>query len=77
MRIEVTHEQFEVGIDEVVHRPTGAKFTAYPGDYEMKGVHWGNAGNLLPSNEEYERVAVLRVAQDLLKDLLKVRQRDG
>jgi len=68
MRIQVTREQFEVGIDEVVHMPTGAKFTTHPGGYEMKGVDWGRAGDLLPSNQEYERVEVLRMAQELLKE---------
>lgn len=65
-RTRVTEDQFQVDENEVVHRPTGARWTAYPGRPEPHLCSAGMLGSLLPSGEDYRREDVERVALQLL-----------
>ena len=62
--MRVTRDQFEVSRNEVLHKPTGARFTSYPGlDKEISFTNWSRCGDVLPNGEDYSRDDV---ANDLL-----------
>jgi hypothetical protein len=60
---KVTTEQFEILPNEVVHRPTGARFTRYPGERLMRLAIWGGAG----SHFEFRKADILKMAQQLIE----------
>jgi hypothetical protein len=62
----VKHEQFALEGDDVVHTPTGARFTAYPGIARPHTVNWGRCGEVLPNGDDYRRDEVGRMATDIL-----------
>jgi hypothetical protein len=65
----VTRDQFEVSRNEVLHKPTGALFTSYPGrDKEISYVNWSRCGDVLPSGEDYSREEVGLMAATLMKE---------
>ena len=68
---KVTQEQFESKENEVVHKPTGARFTAYKGIAQPHIVNWGRCGEVLASGEDYDREDVQRVAVTLLARRIK------
>ncbi len=62
-------DQFDwLGENKVTHRPTEAKFWAYPGRPELAGHNPGNAGCVLPSGDEYELEEIKRAAEDFLEN---------
>jgi predicted secreted protein len=63
---KVQEDQFEVRENSVVHRPTGAEFTAYPGHPEFQYMNWGRAGEVLPNGDDFDRDEVEKVAAKLL-----------
>jgi hypothetical protein len=64
---KVTRDQFEVKRNEVIHKPTGASFTSYPGlDKEIKSVNWSRCGDVLDSGEDYSRDQVGAMAKTLM-----------
>ena len=65
---KVTRAQFEIRDNEVVHRPTGACFTAYPGEREPYRVDWAMSGSLLQNGDDYRQADVSRVARQLLAE---------
>jgi hypothetical protein len=64
---KVTREQFEILEDAVIHTPTGARFSAYPGRPEISNINWGRAGDLLENGDEYRREDVQGMAAQLLR----------
>jgi hypothetical protein len=65
---KVTRQQFEIRENEVVHTPTGACFTAYPGEKEPYRVNWGMSGSLLQNGEDYRQADVSMMARQLLAE---------
>ena len=61
-----TREQFEVGENEVVHRPTYATWTAYPGRPEAKSYRRGMLGSKLSDSDDYDEDEVTTMALQLL-----------
>lgn len=66
MKTPVKLNDFDVLENEVVHKPTGARFYAYPGDAEMKSHNWGRAGEVLESGADFDRDDIMRCAKELL-----------
>jgi hypothetical protein len=62
----VSRDQFEIKSDvEVLHKPTGARFSTYRyDDPDLVGsdikVNWGHAGEVLETGEDFDRQAVVR-----------------
>ena len=67
----VSQEQFELMDDVVIHTPTGAKFTAYPGEGQPHNVNWGKCGDLLANGDDYSREDVFQCAKKLLSERLQ------
>jgi hypothetical protein len=67
----VSPEQFEVKNDVVIHTPSGAKFTAYPGYAEPHNVNWGKCGDVLANGDDYGREDVYQWAKKLLRERLQ------
>ena len=65
----VVPNQFEVGKNKIVHKPTKATFSFDRGNTTFKSVNWGCAGEQLSSGQDYRKDAVMRVAQHLLNKL--------
>lgn len=66
MKTPVKRNDFEIRENEVIHKPTGARFSAYPGSKEVKSMNWGRAGDVLESGADYDRDDILRCAQEFL-----------
>lgn len=66
MKTPVKRDDFEIRDNEVVHKPTGARFSAYPGSKATKSVNWGRADEVLESGANYDRDEILRCAEELL-----------
>jgi len=65
----VTRDQFEVSRNTVLHRPTGALFTSYPGrDREISYISWSRGGDVLPNGEDYSRDEVYQIAVILMQE---------
>jgi hypothetical protein len=67
----VVPNQFQVGKNKIVHKPTKATFSFDTGDNDFKSVNWGRAGEDLPTGEDYRQDDVMRVARQLLVKLPK------
>jgi hypothetical protein len=73
----VKRDQFEIVSNvEVVHKPTGARFSTYeypdPNDAcSTLNVNWACAGDRLESGEDYRRDDVGQVASDILRELAR------
>jgi len=65
----VVPNQFEVGKNKIVHKPTKATFNFDRGNTTFKSVNWGPADEQLSSGQDYRKDAVMRVAQHLLNKL--------
>jgi hypothetical protein len=65
-RTRVTDDQFEIEDNEVVHLPTGARWTAYPGRAEPHLYSAGMIGSVLPNGEDYRLDDVQPIALRLL-----------
>jgi hypothetical protein len=65
----VVPNQFEVGKNKIVHKPTRAAFSFDTGRTTFKSVNWGRAGEQLSSGPDYRKDDVMRVAQQLLSKL--------
>jgi len=65
----VVPNQFEVGKNKTVHKPTKAAFRFDTGDTSFKSVNWGHAGEQLSTGQDYRKDDVMRVAQQLLSKL--------
>jgi hypothetical protein len=65
----IVPDQFEVGKNKIVHKPTKATFSFDKGDTNFKSVNWGRAGEQLSTGQDYRKDDLIRVAQQLLNKL--------
>lgn len=65
-RTRVTEDQFKIEENEVVHIPTTARWTAYPGRPEPHLYSEGMVGSALSSGQDYWRGDVEPIALKLL-----------
>jgi hypothetical protein len=65
----VVPNQFAVGKNRIVHKPTTATFSFDTGDTVFKSVDWGRAGKQPSSGADYRKDDIMRVAQQLLSKL--------
>jgi hypothetical protein len=64
-----SREQFSIGPYQVQHRPTGAKFGAYPGENDVCYINWGRLGELCAA-QDY-RAELTKIARELLRERTK------
>ena len=69
MATPVVPNQFAVGKNRIVHKPTTATFSFDIGDTTFKSVNWGRAGEQPSSGLDYRKDDIMRVAQQLLSKL--------
>lgn len=67
-KVAIREDQFEVLGDQVVHLPTGARWSAYPGQREPHIRNLGRLGSVLPNGEDFREDEVERVALRLLAE---------
>jgi hypothetical protein len=65
MAMPVVPNQFEVGKNKIVHKPTRASFSFDKGKTNFKAVEWGSAGEAT-ADRSYRKEDVMRVAQQIL-----------
>jgi len=66
---KVTRDQFEISSNKILHKPTGAVFTSYPGrDKEISHVNWSRCGDVLPNGDDYLRDEVGKMAATLMAE---------
>ena len=70
-------DEFEVRGDEVIHGPTNARWTAYPGDPLPHLQNLGMLGSVMSDGDEYREDDVLRIALKLLRERSGVRRDDA
>jgi hypothetical protein len=51
----VVPNQFEVGKNKIVHKPTRAAFRFDTGDTSFKSVNWGRTGEQLSTGQDYRK----------------------
>jgi hypothetical protein len=64
-----SREQFAVGPYQVQHRPTGAKFGAYPGEKDICYINWGRLGDRDGAQNYCEELT--QIARQLLRERAK------
>jgi hypothetical protein len=64
---KVTRDQFKLEGDEVVHVPTGARWTAYPGIAEAHSERAAMLGSVLPNGDDYRPEDVRSIAKQILR----------
>jgi hypothetical protein len=69
MATPVVPNQFAVGKNRIIHKPTGASFSFDTRHDTFKSISWGNAGEPLASGPNYRKDDIIRVAQQLLGKL--------
>jgi hypothetical protein len=69
MATPVVPNQFNVGKNKIVHKPTKATFAFDTGHTTFKSVNWGRADEKLSTGQDYRKDNVMRVAQQLLSKL--------
>ena len=62
----VVPDQFEVGKNKIVHKPTKATFSFDVGNTSFKKVYWGGVGEQPSTDRDYRKEDVMRVAQQIL-----------
>ena len=61
----VTRDQFNISPQGIVHKPTDAAFTPYPGDPLAGTVRLGTLGNQQPKENDYNADDVQRIMREL------------
>jgi len=69
MATPVVPNQFAVGKNRIVHKPTAASFSFDTRHNTFKSINWGRAGEPLSSGLNYRKDDIIRVAQQLLSKL--------
>jgi len=69
MATPVVPNQFAVGKNRIVHKPTTTTFSFETGHTTFKSIDWGRVDEQLSSGLDYRKDDVLRVAQQLLSKL--------
>ena len=69
MATPVVPNQFSVGKNKIIHKPTAASFNFDTRHNTFKSIDWGRAGEPLASGLHYSKDDIIRVAQQLLSKL--------
>jgi len=69
MATPVVPNQFAVGKNRIIHKPTTATFSFDTGDTTFKSIDWGRADEQRSSGPDYRKDDIVRVAQQLLMKL--------
>ena len=69
MATPVVPNQFAVGKNRIIHKPTAATFNFETGHTTFKSINWGRADEQLSSGLDYRKDDIIRVAQQLLSKL--------
>jgi hypothetical protein len=69
MATPVVPNQFAVGKNRIIHKPTTATFSFETGNTTFKSIDWGRADEQRSSGLEYRKDDIMRVAQQLLSKL--------
>ena len=69
MATPVVPNQFAVGKNKIIHKPTTATFSFETGQTTFKSIDWGRADEQLSSGQNYRKDDIVRVAQQLLSKL--------
>ena len=69
MATPVVPNQFAVGKNRIIHKPTTATFSFDTGDTTFKSIDWGQADKQRSSGLDYRKDDIVRVAQQLLMKL--------
>ena len=69
MATPVVPNQFAVGKNRIIHKPTAATFSFETGQTTFKSIDWGRADEQLSSCQAYRKDDIVRVAQQLLNKL--------
>ena len=64
MATPVVPNQFAIGKNRIIHKPTTATFSFETGHTVFKSIDWGRA-----DEQDYRKDDILRVAQQLLSKL--------
>jgi hypothetical protein len=69
MATPVVPNQFSVGKNKIIHKPTRATFSFETGHTTFKSINWGGPDEQLSSSLDYRKDDIIRVAQQLLSKL--------
>ena len=69
MAAPVVPNQFAVGKNRIIHKPTTASFSFDTRHDTFKSINWGRAGEQLASGLRYGKGDIIRVAQQMLSKL--------
>jgi hypothetical protein len=69
MATPVVPNQFAVGKNRIIHKPTTATFNFETGQTTFKSIDWGRADEQRSSGLDYRKDDIMRVAQQLLSKL--------
>jgi hypothetical protein len=69
MAMPVVPNQFAVGKNRIIHKPTTATFNFETGQTTFKSINWGRADEQPSSGLDYRKDDIIRVAQQLLSKL--------
>jgi hypothetical protein len=70
-RVRPAREEFEIKENEVLHKPTNATWTAYPGVGEPHLFRRSMLGSVLQNGDDYREDEVTAMARTLLAERLK------
>jgi hypothetical protein len=63
-------EEFELKENQVVHTPTNATWTAYPGQAEPHLYRASRLGSVLPNGDDYREDEIEAIALRLMRERL-------
>jgi len=66
MATPVVPNQFAVGKNRIIHKPTTATFSFEAGHRTFESINWGRADEQLSSGLHYRKDDIIRIAQQLL-----------
>jgi hypothetical protein len=69
MPTPVVPNQFAVGKNRIIHKPTAATFNFETGHTTFKSINWGRADEQVSTGLDYRKDDIMRVAQQLLSKL--------
>ena len=69
MPTPVVPNQFAVGKNRIIHKPTAATFNFETGHTTFMSIDWGRADEQVSSGLDYRKDDIMRVAQQLLSKL--------
>jgi hypothetical protein len=69
MATPVVPNQFAIGKNRIIHKPTTATFSFEKGHTTFKSINWGRADEQLSSGLVFRKDDIMRVAQQLLSKL--------